>query len=107
MNELEKNEYLESKNIKKDFDKYEVLTVTELFNYAFGSFEKSDGFDFGDFFDYIDPNVIKEYKESGTAQLLYNEFLELDQGVYYNAEESFTDFYNDLYILKCTENVIM
>lgn len=107
MNELEKREYLESKNIKKDFDKYEVLTVSELFNYALGSFEKSDGFDFGEFFDYIDPNVIKEYKESGTAELLFNDFLEEDQGIYYIADESFADIYKNVYVLKCTDNVIM
>lgn len=101
---MEKNEYLKSKNIIKDFEKYEVLTINQLFNYAIGSFDNIGGFDFVEFFDYINIDVIDEFKEKGTAELLFNDFLEEDQGIYYVAQESFADLDKNLYVVKWNNN---
>lgn len=85
-----------------DESKYDIATENEFLNYYFGGFENGNGVDWYELLDALDVRELQDFKEKNNFQMLFDEFLEMDQGIYYDGEESDTLFTKDenYYIFK-------
>lgn len=85
---MNKIEYLESKNITKDFKNYEVWTEQQLFDHAlYPGYDNNDGF-FNPLF-------------------LFYDTIEWNERQKYLSKECFVDHDNDLYVVKYNDNVTL
>lgn len=81
------------------------MTTNGFLNLCFSSFEARDGYNFVDLFDFLDVDELEEFKNKGTLERLFLNYLEVDQGVFYDYEKSFMDDFGseNYYVLKSKE----
>lgn len=75
-----------------DESKYDIVTEKEFLNYYFGGFENRNNMDWYGLLNTLDVKQLQSFKDNNNFQMLFNDFLEIDQGIYYDREESETLF---------------